>query len=139
MKPTASTKSRKSSLKGRPGAPLAEDRRGHRNAVRQASQSTKKVPLLLEHFPTPDAKRVSFGAYFPAAREVLLAGSFNDWQPWATPLQNQGDGRWVVELELGHGRHEYRFVVDGDWTDDPMAPAYTVNSFGTLNCVLLVV
>ena len=99
---------------------------------------TRPVPLLLEHFPAPFVERISVEACFPTAKEVLLAGSFNDWQPTANPLQNQGDGRWIAKLELPHGRYEYRFVVDGHWTDDPMAPLYATNVFGTLNGVLLV-
>jgi hypothetical protein len=98
----------------------------------------RQVLLLLEHFPAPFVERISVEACFPAAKEVLLAGSFNDWQPAANPLQNQGDGRWIAKLELRHGRYEYRFVVDGHWTDDPMAPLYATNVFGTLNGVLLV-
>lgn len=94
--------------------------------------------LLLEHFPAPNIERITLAVYFPNAKEVMLAGSFNDWNPSANPLQSQGDGRWVAELELTHGTHEYRFVVDGNWTDDPMALAYTPNPFGTFNCVLLV-
>jgi 1,4-alpha-glucan branching enzyme len=83
-------------------------------------------------------ERITLEACFPTAKKVLLAGSFNDWRPAANPLQKQGDGRWIAELELERGRYEYRFVVDGDWTDDPMACFYAVNLFGTLNGVLLV-
>lgn len=102
-----------------------------------ATASEQRVPLLLEHFPGPDRERVSFSFYAPGAREVWLAGSFNDWRPGATPLTNQ-DGRWTIELELRRGRHEYRFLVDGSWTDDPLAAAFVPNPFGTLNCLLLV-
>ncbi len=104
---------------------------------RAASAREQRVPLLLERFPGPDVQRIAFSFYAPGAREVFLAGSFNDWHPWATPLANQG-GRWTIELELRRGRHEYRFLVDGCWTDDPLAPAFVPNPFGTLNCLLLV-
>jgi hypothetical protein len=32
---------------------------------------------------------------------------------------------------------EYRFVVDGEWTDDPLCPRYVSNPFGGLNGVLV--
>jgi hypothetical protein len=94
----------------------------------------RKVLLLPEYLPA----RVSLRLYQPQATEVRLAGSFNNWDPWATPLQNVGEGRWEVELTLTRGRYEYRFVVDGYWTDDPLASAFVANPFGTLNCLLSV-
>jgi hypothetical protein len=97
----------------------------------------KPVRLLLERFPNPDEGRVCLGLYAPAAQAVFVAGSFNGWQPSAMPLQKQANGRWLVELTLEPGRHEYRFVVDGQWTDDPLSPAYVSNPFGGLNGVLM--
>ncbi len=96
----------------------------------------KPVRLLPERFPNPGKKRICIGLYAPDAQAVFVAGSFNDWQPSAMPLQKQSGGRWVVELMIEPGRHEYRFVVDGQWTDDPLSSAYVSNPFGGLNCVL---
>ena len=97
---------------------------------------TKPVLLLPERFPNPDKARTCLGLYAPDAQAVFVAGSFNDWQPSAMPLQKQSGGRWVVELMIEPGRHEYRFVVDGEWMNDPLASAYKSNPFGGLNCVL---
>jgi hypothetical protein len=97
----------------------------------------KAVPLLLERFPQPDKEWICLGLHAPDAQEVFVAGSFNGWQGSAMPLQKQDGGHWVVELALAPGRYEYRFLVDGRWTDDPMAPAYVSNPFGGRNCVLL--
>jgi 1,4-alpha-glucan branching enzyme len=97
----------------------------------------RPVRLLPERFPKPDKKRVCLGYYAPDAESVFVAGTFNDWQPSALPLQRQADGRWMVEFMIGQGRHEYRFIVDGQWMDDPLSPAYAPNPFGGLNCVLV--
>jgi hypothetical protein len=99
---------------------------------------TRTVPLLLEHFPGPEMERVSLAIFNPGAAGVFVAGSFNGWSPSATPLRLQGDGRWAVELILSRGKHEYRFIVDGQWMDDPLSPAYISNPFGGLNCVLVI-
>ena len=48
------------------------------------------------------------------------------------------DGQWAKELSLAPGRYEYRFVVDGQWVDDPAATELIPNPFGTPNAVLLV-
>ena len=73
-----------------------------------------------------------------SAREVCIAGSFNDWHPTVTPMIALGDGNWAKELALPPGRYEYRFVVDGQWVDDPAAKEAVPNPFGGLNAVLIV-
>ena len=49
------------------------------------------------------------------AERVFLAGTFNDWNPEATPMTRTKDGTWQVALDLAPGRYEYKFVVDGNW------------------------
>ena len=70
------------------------------------------------------------------ARAVCLAGSFNDWKPEATPLKSLAPGRWVADLALLPGRHEYLLVVDGRWQPDPSCPRQAPNPFGGVNSVL---
>ena len=74
----------------------------------------------------------------PAAQQVCVAGSFNDWHPTVTPMIRLDDGQWAKELALPPGRYEYRFVVDGEWVDDPAATELIPNTFGTANAVLMV-
>ena len=74
----------------------------------------------------------------PQAREVFIAGTFNDWHPSATPMISLGGGRWAKELTLAPGRYEYRFVVDGEWMEDPSAKETVPNPFGGSNAVLIV-
>ena len=81
---------------------------------------------------------VCLGLTHPNAREVCIAGSFNDWHPTVTPMIRLDDGKWAKELALPPGRYEYRFVVDGQWVDDPAATELIPNSFGTANAVLVV-
>jgi 1,4-alpha-glucan branching enzyme len=102
------------------------------------SPGRQQVPtgLLEEHFPDSEAHAVRFEYYNPSASEVLVAGSFNDWQPRATPLSKQRGGNWSAVLLLKPGHYEYRFVVDGQWQDDPMAARFVANAFGGLNCVV---
>lgn len=83
-----------------------------------------------------DRKRVIFRLEAPEARSVALAGTFNQWQPDATPLKKDQKGTWRAQLTLPRGRHEYRYVVDGEWRDDPRAGDYAPNPFGGLNSIL---
>lgn len=74
----------------------------------------------------------------PQAREVMVAGNFNSWRPDATPLKDTGDGKWVVCLMLRSGQYEYRFIVDGQWSEDPQAAQRVANPYGGFNSVLIV-
>jgi len=57
--------------------------------------------------------------------------------PDATPLLDTGGGLWVVEIALPPGRHEYRFIVDGAWVNDPQAVETVSNDFDSVNDVLV--
>jgi hypothetical protein len=70
------------------------------------------------------------------AQAVFVAGSFNDWAADATPLQWDGAESWVAELALQPGEYEYRFVVDGQWQEDPAASRRVFNPFGGMNSIL---
>ena len=74
----------------------------------------------------------------PEAKSVFVAGSFNEWNPVRTPLTRSNDGKWVGELSGVSGRHEYLFVVDGQWLPDPNARESVQNPFGGRNSVLIV-
>jgi 1,4-alpha-glucan branching enzyme len=73
----------------------------------------------------------------PEAKSVFVAGSFNDWSPSKTPLSRTRDGKWVGELTGISGRHEYLFVVDGQWLPDPNAIESVQNPYGGKNSVLV--
>jgi 1,4-alpha-glucan branching enzyme len=86
----------------------------------------------------PRPARVSLELVEPAAQQVYVAGSFNGWKPDTTPLAALGNGRWKGDLKLGPGRHEYLFVVDGQWRPDPNARETVENPFGGRNSVVMV-
>jgi 1,4-alpha-glucan branching enzyme len=74
----------------------------------------------------------------PGAKQVFVAGSFNEWRPERAPLVQVGNGQWKGELAVAPGRHEYLFVVDGQWVPDPNARETTQNPYGGKNSVLIV-
>lgn len=82
---------------------------------------------------------VRFVLEAPQASRVSLVGSFNHWNPAATPLvRDSATGDWTVTLRLPPGRHVYAFVVDGDVRTDPAAPRTADDDFGAPNSVILV-
>lgn len=86
----------------------------------------------------PPPPRIVLELVNPAAKQVFVAGSFNNWQPEQTPLAPAGNGRWEGDLKVRPGRHEYLFVVDGQWLPDPNAKESVENPFGGRNSVLTV-
>ena len=72
-------------------------------------------------------------------RHVFVAGTFNGWDPAANPMMDNPDaGRYKAAIRLPPGRHEYKFVVDGEWRDDPACAETVANGQGTANCVVTV-
>jgi 1,4-alpha-glucan branching enzyme len=71
---------------------------------------------------------------------VSLVGTFNRWDPTATPMERTPTGgTWSVVIPLSAGRYEYAFVVDGKhWLPDPSAPLAPVDGLGAPNSVVLV-
>ena len=68
---------------------------------------------------------------------MFVAGTVNNWNPTANPLQdNPGSGHCKATLRLPLGRHEYKFVVNDEWRVDPYCPEWAPNDNGSLNSVL---
>ena len=96
---------------------------------------TPKVESAKSAAPQPT---ISLELIKPGAKQVAVAGDFNDWKPERSPLVQIGNGRWVGDLNVKPGRHEYLFVVDGQWLPDPNAKENVQNPFGGKNSVLIV-
>jgi len=76
-----------------------------------------------------------FAIHAPAAMSVQLVGDFTHWQERPVSLQKSAGDVWRAELELSPGTHHYRFIVDGQWTDDPNCTIRVPNPFGGENMV----
>jgi len=84
-------------------------------------------------------KKVLFQFKSEPGRQVFLAGTFNRWDPTRTPLAAAGEtGFFTVSLDLPKGRHEYKFVVDGEWLVDPTGADSVPNEHGSMNSVIIV-
>lgn len=74
----------------------------------------------------------------PTAKQVFLAGSFNDWNPTAQRMRKGKDGAFRARLALPPGEHHYKFVIDGQWSADPEATQQAPDPFGGVNSVAYV-
>ena len=108
-----------------------------RQIGRPNSKQTKEEKMITPPLDNKSLKQkpIPFAFTAPAARQVILAGDFNHWDPKATPMRKGADGVWRLSVALKPGRHEYRFIADGVWQDDPSAQQRTPNAMGSENCV----
>jgi 1,4-alpha-glucan branching enzyme len=111
---------------------------GSRRKAAKASPQSSTPPTRVssERLAAAGQQSVRFELFDRNAREAFLVGTFNDWQPGLTPLINPGDGNWAAELKLKPGTYEYRFIVDGRWTEDLKSSRFATNPFGGVNSVL---
>lgn len=93
-----------------------EDRWGvrlSRTVVRRPVRPPTETPVL-----HPDGT-VEFVLTASPGSHVTVAGSFNGWDPFMTPLREIAPGRFSRRLRLGMGEHLYYYVVDGLRLPDP--------------------
>jgi chromosome partitioning protein len=85
----------------------------------------------------PVENGVRFSVYAPKARNVQVAGDFNDWNPGdGALLDPDGEGVWSRVIRLEPGRYQYRYRIDGQWGTDPHNPESIETPFGVVNSVV---
>ena len=80
-------------------------------------------------------RRVTFSFESSDAKEVILMGDFNNWNAKKHPMKSNGNGMWNKSVVIPPGRYEYKFLVDGQWEEDPQNDQTCLNGFGTYNNV----
>jgi len=80
-------------------------------------------------------RKIMFSFESSDAKEVILMGDFNNWNPKKHPMKKDGDGKWTKAVILPPGQYEYKFLVDGQWKEDPQSERNCPNKFGTYNNV----
>jgi hypothetical protein len=78
----------------------------------------------------------------PGATDVRIAGDFNGWIPdkgVRSLIESEGSTRvWTKILQLPPGVYQYRYVVDGEWRQDPSNADSSPGVSGLPNSVLQV-
>jgi len=65
----------------------------------------------------------------------MLVGDFTHWQEKPIHLKKESGGLWRATVELSSGTHHYRFIVDGQWRDDPDCALRVPNPYGSQDSV----
>ena len=88
--------------------------------------------------PSKSNSKVLFEFFAPLSLTVQVAGTFNNWDPKKGNLKKDSQGNWSGSFEIKPGRHEYRFVVDGNWENDQDNNEIVPNNLGTFNNVIVI-
>jgi len=90
----------------------------------------------------PETREVVIHFQDDRANDVRIAGDFNGWVPDKGVRSlidaRQGTRVWTKILQLAPGRYQYRYVVDGEWREDPANPERAEGHVGGPNSILVV-
>lgn len=84
----------------------------------------------------PKFTEIVFSLFAPEAKEVYVAGDFNNWKLDENSRMINRNGTWSRKIFLNLGSYHYRFVIDGKWVEDFNNPTRETNPYGELNSLL---
>lgn len=84
-------------------------------------------------------KKIEFKVTATPGSKVSVAGTFNRWDSGKNPMKdNPSSGHYTTVIAVPPGKHEYKFVINGEWCVDPNCAERVPNGHGSLNSVLCV-
>lgn len=78
--------------------------------------------------------KVTFSVSAKEAKNVIVVGTFNEWNTEAAQLKKLKNGTFKTTLDLpAETSHEFRYVVDGTYINDEAADAYVWSDYAAAN------
>jgi hypothetical protein len=101
-----------------------------------AAGGAPAAPAVVKPGPNVTPEGVVFNYKADGKPQIYLAGNFNEWNPSNPQFlmkDDDGDGIWSITVKLAPGTYQYKYVIDGKWTQDTFAPADAPDGFGGRN------
>lgn len=133
--PTSATAPKSGPL---PNAPVLAGSALPSKKLEAGKTSKKRDSSSAEKSSDPSMVKTEFHLKAPQAKSVKLAADFTEWEKSPLDLRKSEDGAWHAVVSLPPGEHSYRYIVDGQWCDDPHPALRVPNPFGTNNAVVRV-
>lgn len=113
-------------------------KKGQKQKTTEKKQQTKNIndqTIKKTYLKSRNACKVTFRmpkAAAPEARQVCVAGEFNEWNVQANPMKRLKNGDFTTQIELEPGReYQFRYHIDSTrWENDWQADKYVPNPFG---------
>lgn len=114
---------------------------GMLNAQRAVAEAVREAHTHEEcdfNAPRIENGKLVFWYHDDAAKQVSIAGDFNEWNPKQDCFDRHASGMWQAALPLPPpGTYQYKFVVDEwRWLDDPSNGLKAEDHHGGFNSVL---
>jgi len=120
--------------------PVTSLRNSYNSATPVSREAMSQTALFasgaIDSSPSRQQESARFRYEAPKAGTVELVADFTGWDKRPLELQPDESGTWQLTVTLPPGRYAYRFVVDGEWCDDPDCQECEVNPFGTHNALV---
>ncbi|GAA3513759.1 hypothetical protein GCM10022393_29470 [Aquimarina addita] len=97
------------------------------------------MAITKQYLKSKPVCKVTFSVPAKEANTVSVAGEFNEWNTEATVLKKLKNGTFKGTLNLPKdNKFEFKYVVDGQWTNESDADGYQWSEFAsTENSVLV--
>ncbi len=93
-------------------------------------QKNKIMAITKQYLKSKPICKVTFSVPAEEAKEVVVVGSFNQWDAKATSLKKLKNGTFKGALNLEKDNsYEFRYLVDGNYVNDEQADAYAWNDY----------
>ncbi len=97
------------------------------------------MAITKQYLKTKPICKVTFIVPAKEANSVSVAGEFNEWNTEATVLKKLKNGNFKGTVALPKGnKFEFKYVVDGQWTNEVEADGYQWNDFAAADNSVLV-
>ena len=88
------------------------------------------MPISKQYLKSKPVCKVTFTVPAKEASSVSVAGEFNEWNTEAVQLKKLKNGTFKGTVDLPKDkRFEFKYVVDGQWTNESEADGYQWNDF----------
>ncbi len=97
------------------------------------------MAITKQYLKTKPLCKVTFIVPAKDANSVSVAGEFNEWSTEATVLKKLKNGKFKGTVDLPKDKQfEFKYVVDGQWTNETEADGYQWNDYAAADNSLLV-
>jgi chromosome partitioning protein len=122
-------------------APESSGFREYQNLAREVISFESQEPGLVSQagLGPQIVSGVLFSIRAPHAREVKLAGDFNQWIPDRDVLTvRDEEGVWKKFAVLPKGSYRYKFLIDDEWKEDSQNPMARSEEGGIINSLITI-